>query len=194
MVGIKKIFIAIMIIVAGTHAAVLTHQETFNDVKVISPAKSTKTTCKTRVDLSEGLVDNTLGCDIEKILVYNKDRMWIGSLAGVEAGYHSRYNDYDIFRYKDKGKQISVEYAFTPQDAAPSNRWMVSCPKGMIAYIDYVYLDGEGDCYDDLDTDKWYWELDESDVWLPRKMTAKAKAFQEKYGDIDTDQRHSTFG
>lgn len=63
---------------------------------------------------------------------------------------------------------------------------------GMTIY--YVYLSGDGDCYDDLDTDEWYWELDESDVWLPRKMTDKAKAFQEKYGDIDTDQRHSRFG
>lgn len=60
--------------------------------------------------------------------------------------------------------------------------------------ISYVYLDGDGDCYDDLDTCEWYWELDEDDVWLPRKMTDKAKAFQEKYGAIDTDQRHSTFG
>jgi hypothetical protein len=63
---------------------------------------------------------------------------------------------------------------------------------GMTIY--YVYLSGDGDCYDDLDTDEWYWELDESDVWLPRKMTDKAKAFQEKYGAIDTDQRHSRFG
>lgn len=60
--------------------------------------------------------------------------------------------------------------------------------------ISYVYLSGDGDCYDDLDTDEWYWELDEGDVWLPRKMTDKAKAFQEKYGNIDTDQRHSEFG
>lgn len=60
--------------------------------------------------------------------------------------------------------------------------------------ISYVYLSGDGDCYDDLDTDEWYWELDDSDVWLPRKMTDKAKAFQEKYGAIDTDQRHSRFG
>lgn len=63
---------------------------------------------------------------------------------------------------------------------------------GMTIY--YVYLSGDGDCYDDLDTYEWYWELDESDVWCPRKLTAKAKAFQEKYGKIDTDQRHSTFG
>lgn len=59
--------------------------------------------------------------------------------------------------------------------------------------ISYVYLDGDGDCYDDLDSG-WYWELNESDVWLPRKLTDKAKAFQEKYGAIDTDQRHSRFG
>lgn len=139
MVGIKKIFIAIVAVVAGTNAAVLTRQETFNDVKVISPAKSTQTTCKTRVDLSEGLVDNTLGCDIEKILVFNKNRMWIGTLHGVEAGYHSRYNDYDVDRYKGKGYQISIVYAFTPQNADPSNRWMVSCPKGMTAYIEDDY-------------------------------------------------------
>lgn len=135
MVSIKKIFIAITAVVAGANAVVLTHQETFNNVKVIYPAKSTQTTCKTRVDLSEGLVDNTLGCDIERILVYNKNRMWIGSLGGVEAGYHQRYADYDVDRYKGKGIQIGIKYSFTPQDADPSNRWMVSCPKGMIAYI-----------------------------------------------------------
>lgn len=135
MASVKKFFIAIMAVVAGTHAAVLTHQETFNDVKVISPAKSTQTTCKTRVDLSEGLVDNTQGCDIEEILVYNKNHMWIGSLGGVEGGYHKRYADYDVDRYKGKGIQIGIVYSFTPQDADPSNRWMVSCPKGMIAYI-----------------------------------------------------------
>lgn len=139
MVSIKKIFIAIVAAVAVVNAAVLTHQATFDDVKVIAPAKSTKTTCKTRVDLSEGLVDNTLGCDIEQILVYNKNRMWIGSLDGVPAGYHSRYNDYDVFRYRGKGHQIKIEYAFTSQDADPSNSWMVSCPKGMIAYIDEDY-------------------------------------------------------
>lgn len=60
--------------------------------------------------------------------------------------------------------------------------------------ISYVYFSGDGDCYDDVDTDEWYWELDEDDVWIPKKMTDKAKAFQEKYGNIDTDQRHSDFG
>ena len=139
MVNVKKIFIAITAVVAGANATVLTHQETFNDVKVIYPAKSTQTTCKTRVDLSEGLVDNTLGCKIEKIMVYNKNRMWIGSLGSVEEGRHLRYADYDVNRYKGKGTQIGIEYSFTPQDADLFNRWMVSCPKGMVAYIDEEY-------------------------------------------------------
>ena len=60
--------------------------------------------------------------------------------------------------------------------------------------ISYVYLSGDGDCYDDVDTNEWYWELDEDDVWIPKKLTDKAKAFQEKYGSIDLDQRHSEFG
>ena len=60
--------------------------------------------------------------------------------------------------------------------------------------ISYIYLDGANDCYDDLDSGEWYWELDEDDVWVPKKLTDKAKAFQEKYGNIDTDQRHSYFG
>ena len=60
--------------------------------------------------------------------------------------------------------------------------------------IFYVYFSGDGDCYDDVETNEWYWELDEDDVWIPKRMTDKAKAFQEKYGAIDTDQRHSEFG
>lgn len=139
MTSVKKLFIAIMVAVAVANTAVLTYQETFNDVKVISPAKSTQTTCETRVDLSEGLVDNTQGCDIERIMVYNKNRMWIGSLDGVEGGYHRRYADYDVDRYKGKGTRIGIEYSFTPRDADPSNKWMVSCPKGMIAYISGEY-------------------------------------------------------
>lgn len=135
MTRVKKLVIAIMAVVVGTHAAVLTYQEIFNDVKVISPATSIQTICKTRVDLSEGLVDNTDGCDIERILVYNKNHMWLGSLGGIEAGYHRRYTDYDDDRYKGKGTQIGIDYSFTPEDADSSNRWLVSCPKGMIAYI-----------------------------------------------------------
>lgn len=128
-----------MAIVVGTHADVLTYKTTFKDVKVIYPANSTLTTCKTRVDLSEGLVDNTNGCDIESIDVYNKNNMWIGTLDGMPAGIHYRYDDYDVYRYKGKGHHIIINYSFTPLDAVPSNKWMVSCPKGMVAYISSDY-------------------------------------------------------
>lgn len=58
-----------------------------------------------------------------------------------------------------------------------------------------LYTDGDGDCYDDLKTNKWYWVIPERDVWV-RTTTEKAKAFLKKYGNsaIETDQRHSRFG
>ena len=130
-----KPLLLILLIPFIVMAKVVTYQETFDDVKVIPPAKSTQTICKTRVDLSAGLVDNSHGCDIEEIAVYNKNRMWIGSLGSVDAWSHLRYADYDVERYKGKGNQIEIDYSFTPQNADPSNRWRVSCPKGMIAYI-----------------------------------------------------------
>ena len=59
-----------------------------------------------------------------------------------------------------------------------------------------LFTDGDGDCYDDLESNEWYWELDSRDVWVPRKMTPKAAAFVKKYGDsaIDTDNRFSRYG
>lgn len=144
--------ILILLIPFIVMAKVITYQETFDDVKVIPPAKSTQTICKTRVDLSEGLVDNSRGCDIKEINVYNKNRMWVGSLDGVEEGFHKRYADYDVKRYKGKGTQIEIDYSFTSQDASPSNRWMVSCPKGMFAYIDsdYYYCKKPFTCYNGM--------------------------------------------
>lgn len=58
-----------------------------------------------------------------------------------------------------------------------------------------LYTEGDGDCYDDLDADKWYWAIPGGDVWV-RKTTRKANAFLKKYGDdaIDTDQRFSRYG
>lgn len=130
--------IAILLLGLGCATAtahVVTYTETFQDVRVIYPAKSKTTTCKTRVDLSEGLIDNTRGCDVDVIEVYNKNKMWIGSLDGIAAGANKRYEDYDLARYKGKGTSISVEYVFIPEDADESNRWKVSCPAGLIAYI-----------------------------------------------------------
>ncbi len=60
--------------------------------------------------------------------------------------------------------------------------------------VSFIYFTGDGDCYDDLDSDEWYWELNPRDVWVPKKLTKKAKDFQEKYGNIDTDQRFSCYG
>lgn len=58
-----------------------------------------------------------------------------------------------------------------------------------------LYTEGDGDCYDDLCADKWYWALPEREVWV-RKTTEKADEFMKKYGNsaIDTDQRFSIYG
>lgn len=60
--------------------------------------------------------------------------------------------------------------------------------------VSFVYFSGEGYCHDDLDSSEWYWKLNSSDVWIPKRLTKKAKEFQEKYGTIDTDQRFSCYG
>ncbi len=60
--------------------------------------------------------------------------------------------------------------------------------------VNLIYFTGDGDCYDDLDSCEWYWELNYSDVWVPKKLTKKAEEFQKKYGNIDTDQRFSCYG
>ena len=58
-----------------------------------------------------------------------------------------------------------------------------------------MYTDGDGDCYDDLEAETWYWELDISDVWV-RKMTPTASKFIKTYGNdaINTDCRFSRYG
>lgn len=60
--------------------------------------------------------------------------------------------------------------------------------------VNLIWFTGDGDCYDDLDSCEWYWELNFSDVWVPKKLTKKAEEFQKKYGNIDTDQRFSCYG
>jgi len=104
-----------------------------------------------------------------------------------ESAVHDALNEGDFWDVDDEDeawKELDQAYQAIRNDFEEKTGMSIS----------YVYLDGDGDCYDDLDTDEWYWELDEFDVWLPRQMTDKAKAFQEKYGAIDTDQRHSRFG
>ena len=60
--------------------------------------------------------------------------------------------------------------------------------------VNLIWFTGDGDCYDDLDSCEWYWELNEDDVWVPKKLTKKAEEFQKKYGNIDKDQRFSCYG
>ena len=62
-------------------------------------------------------------------------------------------------------------------------------------HLTYLYLNGDGDCYDDLESDKWYWVLDEEDVWV-REKTPKMQALEHLYGEdaFDLDSRFSTFG
>ena len=58
----------------------------------------------------------------------------------------------------------------------------------------YTYFAGDGDAYDDIEPDHWRWELLDSDVWVPKRLTAKARAFIKKYGEIDAGQRFSKYG
>ena len=59
--------------------------------------------------------------------------------------------------------------------------------------ISFVYFSGDGDCYDAITSNTWNWELNYTDVWIPKKLTKKAKEFQQKYGNIGLDQRFSIY-
>lgn len=59
--------------------------------------------------------------------------------------------------------------------------------------ISFVYFSGDGDFYDTIDSNTWNWELNYTDVWIPKKLTKKAKEFQQKYGNIGLDQRFSIY-
>ena len=59
--------------------------------------------------------------------------------------------------------------------------------------ISFVYFSGDGDFYDTITSNTWNWELNYTDVWIPKKLTKKAKEFQQKYGNIGLDQRFSIY-
>ena len=59
--------------------------------------------------------------------------------------------------------------------------------------ISFVYFSGDGDCYDDINSNTWNWELNYTHVWIPKKLTKKAKEFQQKYGIIGLDKRFSIY-
>lgn len=58
-----------------------------------------------------------------------------------------------------------------------------------------LYTEGDGDCYDDLKSETWFWVIPERDVWVHR-TTKKANEFLKKYGNgaIEPNQRFSTYG
>ena len=59
--------------------------------------------------------------------------------------------------------------------------------------ISFVYFSGDGDLYDTITSNTWNWELNYTDVWIPKKLTKKAKEFQQKYGIIGLDKRFSIY-
>lgn len=61
-------------------------------------------------------------------------------------------------------------------------------------HLCYTFLGGDGDCYDDLESGEWYWELWGGDVWVPKQLTEKAQDFIKKFGEIELDQRFSRYG
>lgn len=98
----------------------------------------------------------------------------------------------DDFEYTDLEVPIWANYKAAYDDIVDTFKQKT----GMTVYA--KYLEGDGDCYDDLDSDKWYWMLAEDDVWI-RKMTPQAAEFCKKYGTkktpaIDTDERFSRYG
>ena len=90
----KKIALFTLILATFGFSQIVSYSKTYDLVYVKAPAKSKQITCKTRVDLSEGLVDN-YACDVNDIYVYNKNNFWIGSLGDVKAFYSQRYADYN---------------------------------------------------------------------------------------------------
>lgn len=133
-------------------------------------------------DIVKKVVDKTLYDDF-----MGKLKTFVENHDDSDCGVHDALNEGDFWNVDDEDedwKALEKSYEAIRNDFEEKTGMSIS----------YVYLSGDGDCYDDVATDEWYWELDEDDVWLPRKMTDKAKAFQEKYGSIDTDQRHSRFG
>lgn len=58
------------------------------------------------------------------------------------------------------------------------------------------YLQGDGDCYDELSPDNCYWFINEGDVYVPKKRSKPVEDFIAKYGDdsVGFEQRFSTYG
>lgn len=139
-VSMKKIALFNLILAAFAFSQVVSYSETYDLVYVKAPAKSKQITCETRVDLSEGLIDN-YACDVNKIYVLNKNNFWIGTFDSVKAFYSQRNVDYKLGRYRGKGEKIRVDYVIPTTETA--SRWndnYVTCPNNYIKTIEDYYF------------------------------------------------------
>ena len=188
----KKIVLFTLILATFAFSQIVSYSQTYNLVNVKAPANSKQITCKTRVDLSEGLVDN-YACDVNKILVYNQNDFWIGSFGEVEAFNSQRYTDYDLYRYKGKGKKIVVDYVIPTEHASWDNADYVSCPNNYIKSIedDYFTCIKKTVCKQNERYNAEYnecVELDSGYVWLnkdPNDLSQRpaCKAENERYNE-----------
>ena len=188
----KKIALFTLILASFTFSQIVSYSETYNLVYVKAPAKSKQITCKTRVDLSEGLVDN-YACDVNDISVYNKNNFWIGSLGEVKSFYNKRYTDYDLDRYEGKGKKIRVDYVIPTENASWDNADYVSCPNNYIKTIedDYFICIKKAVCKSNERYNAEYNEcvkLDSGYIWLNKdkndlSQRPACKAENERYNE-----------
>lgn len=131
----KKILFVILCMICFVNAGIVTYTQSFDMVNVIKPAKSKQIICKTRVDLTHGLVDN-YACDVNDIHVRTSSNFWVGSLGPINAYSDKRYTDYDINRYVGMGNKIFVDYTIPTENANENNKIYVTCPAGMVHKIE----------------------------------------------------------
>ena len=109
----------------------------------------------------------------------------------------SGMDDYEINDNLEDGldKEHSPEWeAYLDAYETLTNTFKVKT--NMALYAEYT--SGDGDCYDDLEVNEWYWCIPEAAVWK-REMTTAAEAFMKQYSTkkqvaIERDCRFSRYG
>ena len=139
-VSMKKIVLFTLILATLTFSQIITYSQTYNLVYVKKPAKSKQIVCKTRVNLSKGLVDN-YACPVNYIIVRDKNNFKVGELNSIPAYGDDTYADYDIGgRYDGDGKKIYVDYEIPTVNASWEVSDFVSCPNNYIKTIEDYYF------------------------------------------------------
>ena len=135
----KQVYISILLLISFSFSQIVSVSEAYDMVYVKSPAKSKQIICKTRVDLTNGLIDNN-ACDVDNIHVRDKNNFWVGSLGGISAYGDKYYADYDTERYAGKGRKVIVDYVIPTESASQDNAKYVSCPANYIKKIEDEYF------------------------------------------------------